>query len=62
MAFAAKLLLGVILLVVGVILCGLVFIGSAWMSLPNAPKSSGIKMLGIGVGCVGLGIAFLVMP
>ena len=62
MAFAAKLLLGVILLVIGIVLLGMLFIGSAWMSLPNAPQSSGLKMLGIGVACAGLGIAFLVMP
>ena len=62
MAFAAKLLLGVILLVIGIILCAGVVLGSAWLTLPDAPKSTALKMFGIGVGCVGLGIAFLVMP
>lgn len=60
MAFAAKLLLGVILLVLGIILCGMAFLGAAWLSDPNAPKGAALKLLAWGVALAGLGIAFLV--
>ena len=62
MGFISKLVLGGALILCGVLLLLALFVGSAWMSLPNAPKGSAAKMLAWGVGLIAAGIAVLVIP